>query len=75
MSFFSLKESNFNNSLNRDYQTPFSLNAGLGLEVKVLDKLYLNTEGNFNYQLQPFKGDNEIKPYIYSIQFGIEYKF
>ncbi|WP_111682113.1 outer membrane beta-barrel protein [Winogradskyella tangerina] len=73
LSYFILQDSNASNMM--EYRATLGLNVGLGVETKLFNKLYLNLESNFNYQLQPFRENNAIHPYIFSIQTGIEYRF
>lgn len=75
ISYFLLQDSNVTNTINRDYKTTFSLNGGLGIETKLLKKLYFNIETNLNYQIRPFDGQDPTNPFILSIQSGIEYRF
>ena len=75
LSYSVLQDSNSNNLSNKDYRATMSLNIGLGVETKLFGNFFLNFEPNFNYQLKPFAKDNEIKPYIFSIQSGLEYRF
>ncbi|MFP4845214.1 outer membrane beta-barrel protein [Winogradskyella sp. PE311] len=75
LSYFVLQEVNSNNLNTSDYRATISFNLGLGLETKLFNKFYINLEPNFNYQMKPFTVGNEIKPYILSIQTGLEYRF
>jgi hypothetical protein len=74
-SYFVLQEANSNNLNNSDYKATISFNIGLGIETKLFNKFYINLEPNFNYQMKPFTVGNAIKPYIFSVQTGLEYRF
>ncbi len=54
----------------------FSTNIGLGIDYKMTDKLQLNLEPSFKYQLNAFD-DNAVdfKPYYLGVYTGINYKF
>jgi len=75
ISYFMLQNSNSNNLNSTIYKATFGINLGLGLETRLINRFYLNLESHFNYQLKPFTGPNEIQPYLFSIQTGIEYRF
>lgn len=75
LSYFTLQEATTNNINNDNYNTSASVNLGIGIETKLFEKLYFNVEPNFNYQLQPFAQDNTIKPFLFSVQTGLEYRF
>ncbi|RZN82503.1 MAG: porin family protein [Winogradskyella sp.] len=73
-SYYSLRDSKTNVS-NQDFQATVGLNAGLGAEVKLWKKTFVNFESIFNYQLMPFSQKSDIKPYILNLSLGIEYRF
>jgi hypothetical protein len=74
-SYFFLQNTNINNLNTTDYSATLSINIGLGVATKIFKKMYFNLEPKFNYQLKPFTNENAVKPYILSIQTGIEYRF
>lgn len=74
-SYFILQNTSTNNLNTTDYSATLSINLGLGIETKLFKKIYFNLEPKFNYQLKPFTDENAVKPYILSIQSGIEYRF
>lgn len=52
-----------------------SLNLGVGFQTKIFNKLFLNLEPIFKYQIRPYNNSNGTHPYIINVLFGIEYKF
>jgi hypothetical protein len=75
-SYFKLEDSTSENENGLEYlDTTASLNFGIGLEHKLLDKFYLNVESNFNYQIKPITTNVDYHPYILSISTGVEYRF
>ncbi|OUS03471.1 hypothetical protein A9Q86_00735 [Flavobacteriales bacterium 33_180_T64] len=75
LSYFLLQKATINNQNNSDYTTTFSLNTGLGVEYKLFKAFYFNVESNFNYQIKPISQNNNINPFIFSVNVGIEYRF
>ena len=75
ISYFMLQDAKTNNENNSDYGSTFSLNAGIGLEYELSENILFNLEPNFTYQLQPFKRNDDISPFIFSVNFGIIYRF
>ncbi|WP_299113387.1 porin family protein [uncultured Winogradskyella sp.] len=73
-SYYSLRDSK-TNSNTLDFQATVGLNAGLGAEIKLWKKTFINFESIFNYQLMPFSNKNDVKPYILNLSLGIEYRF
>lgn len=73
-SFFSLEDINLNSAI-EDYQSTAAVNLGVGLEKKIFSKLLINLESNFNYQLMPFSDNTKIKPFIITLNLGLEYRF
>lgn len=53
----------------------FSANVGVGLDYKVSDRILLNMEPMFKYQLQTFSGQSDFKPYSLGIYTGLSFKF
>ncbi|TVZ52578.1 outer membrane beta-barrel protein [Dokdonia sp. Hel_I_53] len=54
----------------------FSTNIGLGLDYKMSDKLQINLEPSFKYQLNAFdKNAVDFNPYYLGIYTGLSYKF
>jgi hypothetical protein len=63
------KATNINN-------TSFSANFGLGFDFKILDKLNLNLEPIFKYQLNTFNNTSgNFKPYFIGVYSGLSFKF
>lgn len=75
LSYFIFKDSNSENSRVLDYSNTVSLNFGLGLEYKLFNRLYIDLESNFNYQIEPITTNIDYTPYIFSITTGIDYRF
>lgn len=75
LSYFKLQDGSNNNSNNFEYRATMSLNLGLGLETKLFKDVYFNIESIFNYQVKPFTQKNNVEPFIFSINTGIEYRF
>lgn len=73
-SYYSLKKTSDNNA-SENFQATTGLNLGLGLETKIFNNIYINTEGIFNYQIMPFSEQNDVKPYLLNFSLGIEYRF
>ena len=71
LSYFLLQKATINN---QDYVTPFSLNAGIGAEHKLYKDLLFTIDSNLNYQIKTVSKNN-ISPFIFSINVGIEYRF
>lgn len=56
--------------------TSFSANFGLGFDFKILDKLNLNLEPVFKYQINTFNNTSgDFKPYFIGIYSGLSFKF
>jgi hypothetical protein len=54
----------------------FSGNLGLGLDYKFSDKIKLNVQPTFKYQLNAYKNTSgDFRPYIVGIYTGLSYKF
>jgi hypothetical protein len=75
LSYFKLGDRSTESPINLEYNDNMSLNFGLGLEYKIFDRLYLNLESNFNYQIKPITSNIDYTPYIFSISTGIDYRF
>ena len=75
LSYFSLQNVETSDANSSDYKATVSFNLGLGVETKLFNSFYFNIEPNFNYQLNPFNQNNDINPFIFSINTGIEYRF
>jgi len=75
LSYFKLQEDSNNDTNNFEYRATMGINLGLGIETKVFNDLFFNIESNFGYQLKPFTQKNNVDPYIFSIHFGLEYRF
>ena len=71
LSYFILQKATINN---QDYMTSISLNAGLGIEHKLYKDLFFNIDSNINYKIKTVSKNN-ISPFIFSINAGIEYRF
>ncbi len=71
LSYFILQKATINN---QDYMTPISLNAGIGAEHKLYKDLLFTIDSNLNYQIK-IVSKNNISPFIFSINVGIEYRF
>ncbi|WP_415222216.1 hypothetical protein [Psychroserpens sp.] len=75
LSYFRYENSRSENSISMQYGDNVSLNFGLGLEHKLIDRLYINIESNFNCQIEPVTTTIDYTPYIFSISTGIDYRF
>ncbi|WP_299273692.1 porin family protein [uncultured Psychroserpens sp.] len=75
LSYFNLQKAVTSDTNNLDYKATVSFNLGLGVETRLFSTFYFNIEPNFNYQLKPFNQNNDINPFIFSINTGIEYRF
>jgi len=54
----------------------FSGNLGLGLDYKFSDKIILNVQPTFKYQLNAYKNTSgNFRPYIVGVYTGLSYKF
>lgn len=54
----------------------YSANIGLGIGVRISEKLNLNFEPNFKYQINTFNNaTGDFKPYIIGINSGLRFKF
>jgi hypothetical protein len=54
----------------------YSANFGVGLGVKISDKINLNFEPNFRYQIKTFNNTSgDFKPYIIGVNSGLKFKF
>jgi hypothetical protein len=54
----------------------YSANFGIGLGVKVSEKINLNFEPNFKYQINAFNNTSgNFKPYILGVNTGLKFKF
>ena len=73
-SYYNLKDSNISNVSN-ELQATVGFNLGLGAETKLFKNTFISFESNFNYQLMPFSGQNNNKPYILNFALGLEYRF
>ena len=57
-------------------QTSFSTNIGLGLNYAISQKLQLNVEPAFKYQLNTFQGSNlSFNPYFFGVYTGLQFQF
>ncbi len=75
ISYFSLQDATTNNENNPEYVSAVSINAGIGLEYKLSESLLFNLEPSFAYQLRPFRKEDNLNPFILSVNFGIIYRF
>nr|WP_315969317.1 hypothetical protein [Psychroserpens burtonensis] len=75
LSYFKYENSHSENSISLEYGDNVSLNFGLRLEHKLIDRLYINIESNFSYQIEPVTTTIDYTPYIFSISTGIDYRF
>lgn len=56
--------------------TSFSTNIGVGVDYKLTNKILLNLEPIFKYQLNAFSdGDNGFKPYTIGLYTGLSFRF
>ncbi|MBF4506670.1 hypothetical protein IRZ83_08315 [Flavobacterium sp. JLP] len=53
----------------------FSYNLGIGISYKLNDKFNLDINPLFKYYLSTFKESGDAKPYSFSLQSGVSYKF
>ena len=54
----------------------YSANFGVGLGVKISEKVNLNFEPNFKYQINAFNNTSgDFKPYILGVNTGLKFKF
>ena len=54
----------------------FSTNIGIGIDYKMTDKLQLNLEPSFKYQVNGFNSDViDFNPYYLGVYTGVSYKF
>jgi Outer membrane protein beta-barrel domain len=53
----------------------FSSNIGLGVDYKLSDKILLNVEPMFKYQLNTFTNDTSFKPYSLGVYTGFSFRF
>lgn len=54
----------------------FSTNIGIGIDYKMTDKLQLNLEPSFKYQVNGFDSDAvDFNPYYLGVYTGVSYKF
>ncbi|MBC2844506.1 porin family protein [Winogradskyella flava] len=75
-SFFRLQNDKPENSNDIKYlKSSLSLNLGVGLELELIDRLYLNLGSNFSYLTKSLSKDVNYTPYIFSINTGIDYRF
>ncbi|MFD1094464.1 hypothetical protein [Salegentibacter chungangensis] len=73
-----LKQNNGNTQLgesNNVRNFSFSTNIGVGLDYDLNDKFRLNLEPIFKYQLNPFRGTQNVQPYYFGVYTGFSYKF
>jgi hypothetical protein len=52
-----------------------ALDLGIGLRYKLTPKININVEPVFKYLLNPYSENTNFKPYSFSIQTGLSYKF
>ncbi|WP_081208061.1 hypothetical protein [Salegentibacter sediminis] len=53
----------------------FSANMGVGVDYKLTEKLKLNLEPIFKYQINTFNNTQNLQPYYFGIYSGLSYKF
>jgi hypothetical protein len=53
----------------------FSYNLGIGISYKLNEKFNLDINPLFKYYLSSFKENGDAKPYSFSLQSGVSYKF
>ena len=53
----------------------FSTNIGLGVNYKLTERLKLNLEPIFKYQINTFNNTQNLQPYYFGVYSGLSYKF
>lgn len=53
----------------------FSTNIGLGVDYKLTEKLKINLEPIFKYQINTFNNTQNLQPYYFGVYSGLSYKF
>ena len=75
-SYIVVQDSMNSSVIDLDHSSPsLSVNLGFGVEYELFKDIYINVEPYFNYQINPIINNNDISPFILSVNSGIEYRF